>query len=49
MMIDKESIICLSCCRGKSGDFLREMKELKRVYRPRIIILIKPKISGAGA
>lgn len=32
---------------GKSEDFLRELKELRQCYRPVLIVLIEPKISGA--
>lgn len=33
----------------KSKKFLREMRDLSRVYRTKIILLIEPKISGAEA
>lgn len=46
MMIPDESIICWNCRRAKSKNFLREMKELKRIYMLMIIIIIEPKING---
>lgn len=42
-------ILCWTCCGAKSSEFLRELKEFQRVYKPVIIILIKPKISGVEA
>lgn len=48
MLIDGR-IFCWNCRGARSGEFIKEMKEFKRMYKPMIIILIEPKINGAGA
>lgn len=44
-----QNIIAWNCRGAKSSEFLREMKELIRVHRPLIIVLVEPKISGVEA
>lgn len=44
-----ESLLCWNCRGAKSGDFLRELKEFQKVYKPVIIVLIELKISGIEA
>lgn len=43
------SVLCWTC-RGAAGRaFAFEVKELMREYRPKIIILLEPRISGDTA
>lgn len=39
-------ILCWNCCGASSGHFFREIKELRRVYKPVLIISLEPKVSG---
>lgn len=45
-LLDRRSYILLELPRVKDGGFLRELRESRHQYRPIIIILIEPKISG---
>lgn len=48
-MIEGERILCRNCRGASSSQFLREIRELKRLYKPLMIILLEPKISGEVA
>lgn len=43
------NLICWNCRGAKCSDFLREMKDLLRLYKTCIVVLIEPKISGVKA
>lgn len=45
-MISKESIVCWNCHGSRSGQFLREMKEIIGDCRPMLIVLLETKING---
>lgn len=45
LMIDG-NVVCWNCCGAKSGNFLREVRKLKRIYKPVLLILIEPRTSG---
>lgn len=49
LMIEDERIICWSCRGAASKEFVCEMKEILRAYKPRIVILIEPRVSGEVA
>lgn len=42
-------VLCWNCPRTSSGQFLKEMKEMMGVYKPVLIILLEPKVSGEVA
>lgn len=44
-----EGLLCWNCRGAKSGNFLRELKEFQKIYKPVFIILLEPKISGVEA
>lgn len=46
MMTAAEKLICWKCRGAASRKFASDMREIIREYRPRIIIIIKPKKSG---
>lgn len=39
-------MVCWNCHGALSGEFLREIKEFMRRFKPEIILLMEPKISG---
>lgn len=41
--------MCWNCRGALSGEFLREIRDFRRQYRPTIILLLEPKISGSKA
>lgn len=43
------NVFCWNCRRARSREFLAEMKDWKRIHNPMKIVLLEPKISGAGA
>lgn len=45
----EESIVCWNFRGVRSGQFLREMKKIMRDFRPMLIVLLEPKISGEAA
>lgn len=48
-MLEEEKVVCWNCQGARSGQFMRELKELVREYKPVITILLEPKISGKVA
>lgn len=42
-------IFCWNCHRAKSKDFIREMREVGRIYSPMLTIILEPKIDGDQA
>lgn len=48
LVIVEEKVICW-ICRGASKEFAYEMREIIREHKPKIIILIEPRISGEFA
>lgn len=42
-------VLCWNCRGALSGEFLREIREFMRKYKPEIIVLLEPRISGATA
>lgn len=45
-MVVQERIFAWNFRGARSNDFVREMKEFMRYYKPAIILLMMPKISG---
>lgn len=44
-----ESILSWNCRGAGSKEFACEIKELMKVYKPTVIILLEPRISGGAA
>lgn len=45
----KNKFICWNCPGTNNGQFLREIKEMIRSYKPLVLILLEPKVSGLVA
>lgn len=49
MMFEAEKVVSWNC-RGAAGrEFLVQIREIIREFRPKILIIIEPRISGATA
>lgn len=48
-MIEEERILCWNCHGASSSQFQREMRELRRIYKTLVLILLEPKVSGEVA
>lgn len=49
LMIEEEMIVYWNCRGTASKEFACEMKEIMREYRPMIVILVEPRVSGEVA
>lgn len=49
MLMIGGNLLCWNCRGARSGDFLKEMKELQKFYKPLILMLMESKISGNEA
>lgn len=49
MLVESERIVSWNCRGVSSKEFLVEMNELIRELRPKIVIIIEPRISGLAA
>lgn len=45
-MSGEGKIICWNCCGASSGQFHREIRELKWLHKLMMLILLEPKVSG---
>lgn len=45
-MNQRENIICWNCRVAKSGESLREIRDLIGVHQPVLIVLLEPRVSG---
>lgn len=48
-MVTDASLLCWNCRGVGSKEFELELKQMMREYRPKIIILLEPQISGETA
>lgn len=48
-MSEEWNMMCWNCRGARSDEFHRELKDLIRVHRPLIIILLEPRINGEVA
>lgn len=48
-MLINQSILCWNCRGARSDEFIRELKDFRRLHRLVMIILTEPKISREGA
>lgn len=49
IMVIQQKIIAWNFRGARCGDFIREMRDFLRCYRPAIILLMEPRISGLRA
>lgn len=48
-MVAKNRVLCWNCRDAGGREFASEVKELMRDYKPKIVILLEPRISGETA
>lgn len=48
-MKTQSSVLCWNCRGAEGREFVVEIKELLREYKPKILILLEPRISGEVA